>query len=195
LLKKDIKELSDENLISMCIKGESHAWSALISRHKRLIYSISLKFGLDEDDRADVFQSVCLILLDKLGTVRRKGKLASWLSTVTRRECLRISRISSGSRAKSIRVSNREDQQIGETRTSSFDQEVVDLEQAHLLRLGIESLPAKCRRLLHLLFYEKEPKSYVRISRDLGIPVSSIGPTRRRCLEKLKEILTRMGFE
>ncbi|MGB7062731.1 MAG: sigma-70 family RNA polymerase sigma factor [Candidatus Zixiibacteriota bacterium] len=167
----------------------------MISRHKRLIYSISLKYGLREEDRDDVFQSVCLILLDKLRSLREKRKFTSWLITMTSRECLRVSKATSHKLAKTIEMKSAENQSLFEDMTVSLDQEIIDLEQEHLLRLGIQKLPPRCQKLLHFLFYEKDSKSYKKISRDLNIPVSSIGPTRARCLVKLRKILKKMGFE
>ena len=63
------------------------------------------------------------------------------------------------------------------------------LEQQQLVREAVESLPERCRHLLTMLFYEKDELSYADIGRRLGMPVSSVGPTRARCLEKMKRLL------
>jgi RNA polymerase sigma factor (sigma-70 family) len=187
--------MSDEKLISLCLKGESPAWKALITRHQRLIYSITLKCNLNQEDRADVFQSVCLILLDKLKTLREKKKLTSWLITTTSRECLRVKRAASHKATQQIGMDDDKHQQLIESMTSAVDLKITELEREHLLRLGIQKLPPRCQKLLDLLFYQKDSKSYQKISRDLNMPISSIGPTRARCLAKLKKILKKMGFE
>src|SRR5579859_7790080 len=62
--------LSDDEFVAGCLRGEQAAWDGLVDRYAALIYSIPLKYGFAEADAADVFQSVCLILLEKLESVR-----------------------------------------------------------------------------------------------------------------------------
>ena len=63
------------------------------------------------------------------------------------------------------------------------------LEQQQLVREALESLPERCRNLLTMLFYEKDELSYAEIARRMAMPVPSVGPTRARCLEKMKKLL------
>ena len=60
----------DDDLLAACLRGEQAAWNALIDRYAALIYSIPLKYGLNEQDAADVFQSVCVSLFQNLGSIR-----------------------------------------------------------------------------------------------------------------------------
>ena len=80
----------DSQLIEGCLAGDNSAWEALISRYSRLIYSIPLKSRLSPDDAADIFQSVCLKLYEKLDTLRDHDRISSWLITTTTRECWRV---------------------------------------------------------------------------------------------------------
>jgi DNA-directed RNA polymerase specialized sigma24 family protein len=75
------------------------------------------------------------------------------------------------------------------------EEEVLALERQHLIRRAVAALGRPCRELLTQLFYRDEPPAYAEISRDLGMPVSSIGPTRGRCLAKLKAALKKIGFD
>src|SRR6185436_10712157 len=84
-------ERDDSGLIAACLRGEAAAWQTLIIRYQRLIYSIPLKARLSQDDAADVFQSVCLKLYEKLATLREHDKISSWLITTTTRESWRVS--------------------------------------------------------------------------------------------------------
>lgn len=185
-------EYDDEQLISLCLDGDEAAWEAIVVRYRRLVYSIPLKMGLGEEVAADVFQSVCLRLLEHLAKLNDRGKLASWLITTTTRECWRTSNRS------------RREAPIGEGGDASgdapprpeladprplADEEQVQLAEAQRLRQAVEALPDRCRSLVELLYYAEDRPSYEEISRRLGMPVPSIGPTRARCLEKLRKLM------
>src|SRR5205807_6502768 len=83
---------SDEELLAACLRGEHTAWEALVDRYAALIYSIPFKYGFEEADASDVFQSVCVTLLEKLGSIRAPQGLAAWIITTTSRECLAVLR-------------------------------------------------------------------------------------------------------
>src|SRR5215813_8024875 len=90
----EMSNKTDPELVEDCLDGDATAWEALVFRYQRLIYSIPIKFGFSQDDSADVFQSICLKLVEKLETLRDYNKLGSWLITATTRECWRKSAIS-----------------------------------------------------------------------------------------------------
>src|ERR1700693_4989567 len=87
----DLAERDDRTLVSACLEGDHSAWEALIARYQRLIYSIPIKARLSQDDAADIFQSVCLKLYEKLATIRDSQRISSWLITTASRECWRLS--------------------------------------------------------------------------------------------------------
>src|SRR4030095_11446389 len=82
--------VDDRALVEACLRGDSDAWEALILKYQRLIYSIPIRAGFSPVDAADIFQSVCLKLFEKLATVRKQGNISSWLMTTTSRECWRV---------------------------------------------------------------------------------------------------------
>jgi len=183
---------SDAELVSRCLQRDADAWDALIRRYQRLIASITARFRLPEDDAADVFQSVSIALFNQLSTLSKESKLSSWLITVTVRECWKL-------RQKTGRMVPLENSlaAIGEASCNqpvSAEGEMLILERQHILRRAIESLSSPCRELIEKLFYSADPMSYAEISTQLGIPVASLGPTRGRCLGKLKSILDQAGF-
>jgi RNA polymerase sigma factor (sigma-70 family) len=183
--------LSDSELVSACLENDSQAWETLILRYQRLIYSIPVKQGFSSVDAADVFQSVCLILLKKLPSLRKQEKLFSWLMTTTTRECWRVAtqwkRESVGDERQPHDPSNR----LAEVPATDplAEEERLALEQQQIVREAIERLPERCRQLISLLFYSQDEPSYTEISRQMNIPIASIGPTRARCLQKLKKDL------
>src|SRR5438874_170812 len=86
-----LREL-DRSLIRACLAGDRQAWETLIRRYERLLYSIPLRCGLSEDDAADVFQTVCVRLLENLEKLRDEGHLTGWLITTAKHEAWRVRR-------------------------------------------------------------------------------------------------------
>src|SRR4051812_24806938 len=84
------KQYTDSELISMCLEGDSKAWEALILHYRRLIYSIPVRFSFGSADASDVFQSVCLKLIEHLHELKDGTKLSAWLITTTTRQCLYV---------------------------------------------------------------------------------------------------------
>lgn len=190
----DYTTASDAELIAACLQGDSRAWEALINRYRRLIYSIPFKYHLSPDDAADVFQSVCVALLERLGTLRNEAKLSSWLITMTMRECWKLKQRQRQEMGLLASI-DESDGLVGLEADGQSPDELIQLwQEQQLVRQGIEQLDGRCQALLTYLFYEKREWSYEQISRKLGMPPSSIGPTRGRCLKKLKLILKKLGL-
>ena len=187
----ELAQLSDRELIIACLDGDSSAWEALIARYQRLIYSIPMKSRLLPDDAADVFQSVCLKLYEKLSTLRDHERVSSWLITTTTREVWRVA-ARNRREAAPTGTDNEEDTDVLSRIASAgplADEQRESLEQQQAVRQAVEALPERCRNLVTMLFYEKDDLSYADIARKMNMPVPSVGPTRARCLEKLKKLL------
>jgi RNA polymerase sigma factor (sigma-70 family) len=182
------KKYSDPELVSMCLKGDAQAWEALILRYKRLIYSVPVKFGFSSSDASDVFQGVCLKLLEHLHEVKDDRKISSWLATTTTRQCIHL-------RMLKYREAG-PDEEIEEPADPTDNLEEVRIlsEQLQALREAVDQLAGRCRALIDALYLDPRQPSYDAIGQELGMPVASIGPTRARCLEKLKMILRRRGI-
>ncbi len=186
----ELAQRADRELIVACLDGDSTAWETLITRYQRLIYSIPMKARLSPDDASDIFQSVCLKLYEKLSTLRDHERVSSWLITTTTRE---VWRIAARNRRDVTSVSGDEESadvinQIPSTGPLADEQRQA-LEQQQIVRQSVEALPERCRNLVTMLFYEKDELSYADIARRMNMPVPSVGPTRARCLEKLKKLL------
>jgi RNA polymerase sigma factor (sigma-70 family) len=181
----------DRELIAACLEGDSGAWEALIVRYQRLIYSIPLKARLSTDDAADIFQSVCLKLYETLATLREHEKIIAWLITTTTRETWRLAaraRRESQSAASDTQDPADSISQIPATGPLADEQRQI-LQQQQIVREGVAALPERCRDLITMLFYQKDELSYADIAARMKMPVASVGPTRARCLEKLKKLL------
>jgi RNA polymerase sigma factor (sigma-70 family) len=182
---------SDRELLAACLQGDAAAWEALIARYQRLIYSIPIKMGLSPNDAADVFQSVCLKLLEHISTLRNQDKISSWLTITTRRESWRLALQRRREHVLASYESNDGADELSELpdRQVPLDEQQARSEQQEILRQAVEQLPERCRQLIKLLFYSRADLSYDEIARQLDIPRDSMGPTRARCLAKLKKLL------
>jgi RNA polymerase sigma factor (sigma-70 family) len=182
---------TDPELVEDCLNGDSAAWETLVVRYQRLIYSIPVKLGFSQDDAADVFQSICLKLVEKLESLRDHNKLGSWLITATTRECWRKSALSRREVPGSLPTGDLQDDDLASLageRLLPVETQLI-IEQQQLIREAVSKLPERCRLLITMLFYEKDELSYADIARLMKMPVASVGPTRARCLQKLKKLL------
>ena len=170
------------DLVMGARNGEKQAWDALVERYAPLIWSICRRHQLSSADADDVGQSVWLKLVDHLGKIRNPAALPGWLATTTRRECLRVMHETSRAQAGGFVL---DAENIPDEHASRAEDELLLAERNAALRAAFADLPVDCQRLLALLVADP-PVPYAEISARLGIPVGSIGPTRRRCLEKLR---------
>ena len=186
---------SDEALLLACRGGDADAWEQLVHRYQRLVYSIPRRAGLDEDLAAEVFQRVFARLVQKIDTIEQPHRFSAWLTTLTRRETWRV--IQQETRAQAIPLAS-DDDDAQEHRLAAGmplpDELMVQLEEQHQIRLALKTLGQRCMRLLTLLYYQPDPPPYNEIAAMLGTTPGSIGPTRARCLEKLRKRLDEMGF-
>jgi RNA polymerase sigma factor (sigma-70 family) len=182
------KNYTDPELVALCLKGDGQAWEALIMRYRRLIYSVPVRFGFTTADASDVFQAVCVKLLEHLHEVKDESKVSSWLITTTTRQCLHV-------RSLKLREGSTEDE-FEEPADPSDNLEDVRImtEQQQTVRQAVDQLSDRCRMLIEMLYFDQQSLSYDEIGQLMGMPVSSIGPTRARCLDKLRTILRRHGI-
>jgi RNA polymerase sigma factor (sigma-70 family) len=184
-------QASDEALVLACRQGDADAWSSLIDRYQRLIYTIPRRAGLDEDQAADVFQRTFTRLLENLDRIRRPDCIHAWLVTTARRETLQLIR---QQRAEPLLAytdhpaSRLQSESIPDV--SPLPNEILEtLEEQHLVRTVLAEVDERCRCLLTLLYYRSDSLSYAEIASLLDMPEGSLGPTRARCLGKLRRLL------
>ena len=148
-----------------------------------------MKFGFGSSDAGDVFQVVCLKLLEHLHEVKDETKISAWLVTTTMRHCLHL---------KSLRFresSTDDDFQEPADPSDNLEELRIVTEQQQAVRDAVTELPTRCRSLVEMLYFDMRAPSYDEISKEMGMPVASIGPTRARCLDKLRTMLRRRGIK
>lgn len=185
-------EPSDETLVLACRNGDAIAWEMLVDRYQRLIFALARHAGLDEEQAADVFQRVFTLLFEALNKIEQPALIGAWLTTTARHEAWRLSRRErAATRAYGVRL----EQASGVADDGLLPEALVmRLEEQHKVRLAVEALDERCRQLLELLFYRSEAPAYSEIAAKLGMSEGGIGPTRARCLEKLRRRLEAQGF-
>lgn len=186
-----LEQQPDERLIELCKAGDDAAWSSLVMRYQRLIYTVARRGGLDEDAAADVFQHVFMTLVKHLNRIEQPSQIHAWLVTTARRETLRFIRERQTKRTQSIDDDSDENRGAFDPPDSSplADDVLLRLELQHRVRTQVAALDEKCREILTLLFYQDQPPPYSEIASRLGISEGSVGPNRARCLQKLQKNL------
>jgi RNA polymerase sigma factor (sigma-70 family) len=184
--RKDAHPMHDDwwvtDLVTRARTGEKQAWDALVERYAPLIWSVCRRYRLGGADAGDVGQTVWLRLLEQLDKIRDPAALPGWLATTTQRECGRVLRAARRPQAlgHALDAGN-----IPDWQTGAAEHELLLAERSAALREALMRLPPGCQRLIAMLIQDP-PVPYAKISYELGIPVGSIGPIRRRCLEKLR---------
>lgn len=185
-------ELSDEDLLARCREGREAAWSTLVRRYQRLVYTVPRRAGLSEAQAADVFQAAFAKLFEHLHRIDDASRVRAWLVTTARRESLRL--LEEGRRIVEFAPADGDDEgadpiaQIADP--APLPEALLDeLQQQDRVRRALERLDARSRQLLEWLFLDDQPPSYTEIAARLGIAEGSIGPTRARCLAKLRTLL------
>ena len=171
------------DLVMRARDGDQLAWDAIVERYALLVWAICRRYRLAGADAGDAAQAVWLHLVDHIGKIRDPAALPGWLATTTGRECTRLVRAARRTCPPGAQVLDPED--IPDEQAVLADDELLRLERHAALREALADLPPPCQQLIALLTLDP-PLPYAQISARLGIPVGSIGPTRRRCLAKLR---------
>ena len=169
------------DLVTRARRGDQQAWDALVERYAPLIWSICRRYRLDRADAEDVAQRIWLHFVNHLDVIRDPAAVPGWLATATRRECSRVVRAA----RRPLAAGQLLDETIPDKQTKTAEQELLAGERHAALHEAFTCLSPSRQQLMAMLI-EDPPVPYTEISARLGIPVSSIGPTRRRCLDQLR---------
>jgi RNA polymerase sigma factor (sigma-70 family) len=168
------------DLVTRARTGDKQAWDTLVEQYAPLIWSICGRHRLGADAE-DISQNVWLHLVGQLDKIRDPAALPGWLATTTHRECLRLLRAARRPLADGNVV---DAETIPDEQARTAEEELLVAERHAALREAFRDLLPGERQLI-LILIEDPPVPYAEISARLGIPMGSIGPTRRRCLDKL----------
>lgn len=169
-------------LVQRAAAGDHSAWERLVDQYARLVWAMTRDFRLMENDAADVFQATWLRSLEHIDRLEQPARVGSWVAATARNDCLR----GLAARKKVVLV---HDVALNDdvTHELEIDEQLLAEERAQVVREALSSLPRRWR-LVELLMADP-PASYAKTSDQLGLPVGSIGPTRGRCLARLRVLL------
>jgi RNA polymerase sigma factor (sigma-70 family) len=166
------------DLVERARRGDESAWNEIVDRFAGLVWAIVRGYALDPADALDAGQTTWLRLVEHLDRIREPEHLGAWLATTARRESLRL-----------IQLRRRECPAEALEEVDALEPEPLDglmkAERTEALSRALMSLSSRGQALVRLLFSDEGP-SYDQISVRLGMPVGAIGPTRRRCLDRLQ---------
>ena len=170
-------------LLARASAGDESAWQQLVDSHTGLLWAVARSHRLDQADAADVVQTTWLRLLEHLGRIQDPNRLVGWLVTTTRRECLRVLRRSGRERLAG------EDStfDVADETAEPVDAKLILDERNAALWTAFQQLPERCQQLLRIAVATPQP--YGEVSAAMDMPVGSIGPTRSRCLARLRALL------
>jgi len=170
-------------LVSAARQGSEDALGEIVTELSPLLWQVARAAGLNSSDAEDVLQTVWMRLLTHLDDIHTSAALTGWLAVTTRREAWRVSAVARRQLpADTELLSMLPDQGPG-----SEEQVIID-DQRRILWQAIGQLSPRCQELLRIVAFVPRP-DYAAVAAELGMPTGSIGPTRSRCLAKLRALL------
>ncbi|MGH3931202.1 MAG: RNA polymerase sigma factor [Pseudonocardiaceae bacterium] len=179
--------LSVGDLLQAIGERSPAAWEEILRRYGNLVWAKVRTFQLQEADALDAVQMTWLRLVENCHQVQFPERLAGWLTTTARRECMHILREPRYTVGLPEPADNIADPSV------DIEQHVIDTETTQMLRDLVAELPPRRRTLLRALFSEN-PEPYAEVARVAGIPPGSIGPTRARALRQLRWMVHQRGL-
>jgi RNA polymerase sigma factor (sigma-70 family) len=171
-------------LVEGALNGERAAWDAIVDRYAGLVFAVCRRFRLSEADQYDVSQTVWLHLVEHLPRLRNSEALPGWLATTTRHECLDVVKQETRRGRDALPPDLASPDTVD---AEDIDAHLLRAERRTALRRAFAELSEKCQHLLRLLTHDP-PTSYEEIGKVMGIPIGSIGPSRARCLARLRRM-------
>ena len=179
-----LEQATIRRLVQEAAAGNEAAWDDLVEGFSGLVWSVVRAHGLYGAEAADVCQTVWLRLVEHLRRLREPERAGAWLATTARHECLRVLR----RRGRTTAMA--EPPEVPDVSADADPgTKVVAGEEHQLLMVALDGISGQCQQLLRLLLVDP-PLSYDEISSLLDMPKGSIGPTRQRCLVRLRAVMT-----
>jgi RNA polymerase sigma factor (sigma-70 family) len=170
-------------LVDAARQGSEDALGQIVTELSPLLWQVARAAGLSTGDAEDVLQTVWLRLLAHLADIHTSAALTGWLVTTTRREAWRVS----AAARRQVPADTELLSALPDPGPASEEQVIID-DQRRILWAAIGQLSPRCQELLRIIAFVPRP-DYSVVAAELGMPAGSIGPTRGRCLAKLRALL------
>ncbi|MGH9279624.1 MAG: RNA polymerase sigma factor [Acidimicrobiales bacterium] len=181
---------SDGELLRQAQVGDTGAWEALVDRLGTRVWAVARAHRLARADAEDVFQVTWMRLVMHVDGIREPEQVGAWLASTARHESLRVLK----RLGRQVPTGNEQELDAADPLSPSPEARLVATEREAALWDAVGALPGPCQQLLRM-FLADPPPSYEEVTAALGRPQGSIGPTRRRCLEKLRRSLAGLDEE
>ena len=178
-----------EEIVDRCRNGDQAAWHDLVDLVAPVIFSICRRMNLSRDESFDIYGQVCVVLVTNIQELNVTGRVISYAATVARRhihESFRRARLFDSLRHEGLSTWHG-------TRESLPDRLYEATHRSQVLARTLLKLSERDYQLISALFLETDNPCYEDLAQRLNMPVSSIGPTRARVLDKLRRIMNRQG--
>jgi RNA polymerase sigma factor (sigma-70 family) len=169
------------------VAGDPGGLDDLVAAMTPVLWHVVRAYRLSDSAAEDVIQNTWLALVRRRSAILDPVAVGGWLTTTARREAWRVA----GAAAAATPIDD-EDLAMALPRQRSAEDSVVQHDEGDRLWAAVDGLPERCRRLLRVVAFENRP-DYRELATELGMPVGSIGPTRGRCLAKLRVALMQAG--
>jgi RNA polymerase sigma factor (sigma-70 family) len=170
-------------LLKAALAGDQAAWDIIVDQYNRLLWAIARGYRMDPAMTADVVQTTWLRLVENLDRIVEPARLAGWLATTIRRECLQALRRSK----RETPAATPEYLADAPDNARELDAGLLDDERDAALWRAFGKLPERCQLLLRVLM-ATPPPAYAEVAEALDMPIGTIGPTRGRCLAHLRRL-------
>jgi RNA polymerase sigma factor (sigma-70 family) len=177
-------------LLARARAGDQAAWNTIVEQYTGLLWSVARAYRLDTATAGDAIQTTWLRLVEHLDRIQDPERLGGWLATTVRRECLQVLRRNTRER---IAPGGDAGLDAVDTEAQPLDAALLASERDAALWTAFREIPDRCQRLLRVLM-ATPPPSYEHVAAALDIPIGSIGPTRARCLSRLRALLEPTGL-
>lgn len=166
-------------IVAAASRGDQRAWDRLVTEYTPAIKRVARRHGFGHFDQDDVVQRTWIALVHHIGAIREPASLEFWIKTTARRESLGILGHASGELLCGDVIEH--------TPALAAEEQPPPVEATHVeaVRSAASSLAGRQRDLVEALTAEP-PLSYQQVSEKVGIPIGSIGPTRQRCIARLR---------
>jgi RNA polymerase sigma factor (sigma-70 family) len=170
-------------LVGAARQGSEDALGQIVTELSPLLWQVARAAGLNASDAEDVLQTAWMRLFAHLDGIHTSAALTGWLVTTTRREAWRVS----AAARRQLPADDELLSRLPDQGPGSEEQVIID-DQRRVLWLAIGQLSPRCQELLRIVAFVPRP-DYAVVAAELGMPTGSIGPTRSRCLAKLRALL------
>ena len=168
------------------VAGDAGGLDDLVAVMTPVLWHVVRAYRLSETAAEDVIQNTWLALVRRRSAILDPVAVGGWLTTTARREAWRAAGATAPTPVEDDDLADRLPRQ------RSAEEAAVQHDQDDRLWAAVDGLPERCRRLLRVVAFENRP-DYRELATELGMPVGSIGPTRGRCLAKLRVALIEAG--